>query len=85
MCIGNGIPALLGRFKEQTSKGYMWYNIGLGDWFFDSDHQAQMDRLIPTVLSLVNDRKESKKKTSKAKEFVEKRQQQTMKILESSL
>ena len=85
MCIGNGVPALLGRFKEQTSKGVMWYNIGLGDWFFDSDHEAQMDRLIPTVLSLVNDRKESKKKTLKAKEFVEKRQQETMKILEKSL
>jgi len=85
MCIGNGIPALLGRFKEQSSKGFMWYNIGLGDWFFDSDDEAQMNRLIPTVLSLINDRKESKLKTMKAKEFVEKRQQETMKILSFNL
>lgn len=85
MCIGNGVPALVGRFKEQTSKGYMWYNIGLSDWFFDSDNERQMERLIPTALSLVNDRKEAKKKTLKARAFVEKRQKETMKILEASL
>ena len=85
MCIGNGIPALVGRFKEQTSKGYMWYNIGLEDWFFDSDNEEQMDRLIPTVISLVNDRKGTKKKTLKAKTFVEKKQKESMKILENSL
>ena len=85
MCIGNGIPALVGRFKEQTSKGYMWYNIGLEDWFFDSDNEEQMDRLIPTVISLVNDRKGAKKKTLKAKTFVEKKQKESMKILENSL
>ena len=85
MCIGNGIPALLGRFKEQTSKGYMWYNIGLEDWFFDSDNEQQMDRLIPTVLSLVNHRKQAKQKTMVAKAFVEKKQKKTMKILESCL
>lgn len=85
MCIGNGIPALVGRFKEQTSKGYMWYNIGLEDWFFDSDNEEQMDRLIPTVLSLINDRNGAKKKTMKAKSFVEKKQKESMKILEASL
>ena len=85
MCIGNGIPALLGRFKEQTSKGYMWYNIGLEDWFFDSDNEEQMARLTSTVISLVNDRKGAKKKTIKAKLFVEKKQKESMKILETSL
>jgi hypothetical protein len=44
-----------------------------------------MDRLIPTVLSLVNDRKGAKKKTIKAKKFVEKKQKESMKILENSL
>jgi hypothetical protein len=85
MCIGNGIPALVGRFKEQTSKGYMWYNIGLEDWFFDSDNEEQMGRLIPTVLSLVNDRKGAKKKTMIAKDFVEKRQQETMAVIRKFL
>ena len=31
MCIGNGIPAVVCRFKEQTTKGFMWEDIGLGD------------------------------------------------------
>ncbi len=85
MCIGNGIPALLGRTEEQTSKGYMWFNIGLGDWFFDSDKKEQMDRLTLSVLSLAKDPKGALQKTQKAKELVEKRQAETMKILRSCL
>ncbi len=81
MFIGNGIPALLGRFDEQTSKGYMWYNIGLKDWFFDCDKQDQMDRLTSTVLSLVKDRESALMKTREAKDFVEKRQAETMQIV----
>jgi hypothetical protein len=44
-----------------------------------------MDRLIPTVLSLVNDRKGAKKKTMIAKDFVEKRQQETMAVIRKFL
>ena len=85
MFIGNGIPALLGRFEEQTSKGYMWHNIGLKDWFFDSDKKDQMDRLTSTVLSLAKDPKAARQKTQKAKEFVEKRQAETMQIVRNCL
>jgi len=85
MCIGNGIPALLGRFEEQTSKGYMWINIGLGDWLFDSDKEDQMDRLTSTVLSHAKDPKAARQKTQKAKELVEKRQTETMEILKNCL
>ena len=31
MAVGNGIPAIVCRFEEQTSKGIMWRDIGLGD------------------------------------------------------
>jgi len=85
MCIGNGIPALLGRFDEQTSKGYMWINIGLGDWLFDSDIPDQMDRLTSTVMSLAKDPKTARRKTMKAKELVEKRQAETMQIVRNCL
>lgn len=85
MCIGNGIPALLGRFEEQTSKGYMWYNIGLKDWFFDSDKPDQMNRLTSTVLSLAKNPEAARQKTMKAKELVEKRQAETMAILKKCL
>ncbi|WP_139956730.1 polysaccharide pyruvyl transferase family protein [Flavicella sediminum] len=83
MCIGNGIPALVGRFKEQSSKGYMWHNIGLKEWFFDSDNKELMDGLTPTVLSLIQEKELAHKKTQKAKEFVEKRQAETMEILKN--
>ncbi len=85
MCIGNGIPALLGRFEEQTSKGYMWYNIGLKDWFFDSDKPDQMERLTSTVLSLAKNTEAARQKTIKAKELVEKRQAETMQIIMNCL
>jgi len=85
MCIGNGIPALLGRFEEQTSKGYMWVNIGLKDWFFDSDKPDQMDRLNSTVVSLAKDPKAARRKTMKAKELVERRQVETMQIVRNCL
>jgi len=29
MCIGNGVPAIVCRFAEQTSKGVIWRDIGL--------------------------------------------------------
>ncbi len=40
MCVGNGVPAIVGRFEEQTSKGFMWRDIGLGEWLFDLDRPA---------------------------------------------
>ena len=85
MCIGNGIPALVGRFEEQTSKGYMWYNIGLGDWFFDADTPENMERLTPTVLKLANNRDWALTRTMEAKAFVEKRQKETMKVLSEAI
>jgi hypothetical protein len=44
-----------------------------------------MDRLISTVLSLANDPKTAKKKTMIAKDFVEKRQQETMAVIRKCL
>ena len=35
MALGNGVPAIVCRFAEQSSKGFMWRDIGLGDWLFD--------------------------------------------------
>ena len=37
MCVANGVPAVVCRFAEQTSKGIMWRDIGLGEWLFDLD------------------------------------------------
>lgn len=75
MCIGNGVPALVGRFAEQTSKGQMWRDIGLGDWLFDMDSPADVARYVPAVLSIVRDPKAAQAKVADAQQFVRARQQ----------
>ncbi len=59
MCVGNGIPAIVGRFAEQTSKGYMWRDIGLGDWLFDFDRDEDIARYPEAVVKMLTDRNTS--------------------------
>ncbi|NCY03791.1 MAG: polysaccharide pyruvyl transferase family protein, partial [Planctomycetia bacterium] len=49
LCIGNGVPAIVCRFAEQTTKGLMWRDIGLGDWLFDLDDEADVGRIPAAV------------------------------------
>jgi hypothetical protein len=85
MCIAHGIPAIVCRYKEQTSKGIMWRDIGLGDWLFDLDIEKEIEGIVPAVFALAKNPKAAKKKALKAKKFVEKRQKETMKVLKSKL
>ncbi|TCN59037.1 polysaccharide pyruvyl transferase family protein [Flavobacterium circumlabens] len=84
MCIGHGIPALLVRWEEQSSKGYMWNTIGLQDWLFDFDKEADIKRYVPTVLDMVKNPKAAKAKANKARKFVQEKQKETMKVVENS-
>ena len=84
MCVGNGVPAIVCRFKEQTTKGLMWRDIGLGDWLFDMDDPADVARIVPTVLSLVRDPEGTKAKLAKAQEYVHRRQAETIAIVARS-
>lgn len=81
ICIGQGIPAVVCRFYEQSTKGYMWKDIGLEDWLFDMDIPADIERLVPTVLAIAKDPKLAKVKALKARTFVRKRQQESMSVL----
>lgn len=85
MCIGNGIPAIVCRFEEQTTKGFMWRDIGLNDWLFDMDKPDEVAKLTDTVLSLVKDPKGAKAKVAKAAKVVEERQRITMGVVKSNL
>ncbi|TDE14857.1 polysaccharide pyruvyl transferase family protein [Dyadobacter psychrotolerans] len=85
MCVGNGIPATVGRFAEQTSKGLMWKDIGLGDWLFDMDVPGDVSAITPAVLAIAKDPKTAKKKALKARDFVIKRQRETMEIVKKNL
>ncbi len=74
MCIGNGIPAIVCRWEEQTSKGLMWRDIGLDDWLFDHDQDEPARGLVPAVLSLFNDPAGAKAKVAQAHAVVQQRQ-----------
>ena len=81
MCIGNGIPAIVCRFQEQTSKGLMWRDIGLGEWLFDVDKEEELQRVVPAVLALAQDPAGARAKAQKTREFVQKRQRETMAVV----
>jgi hypothetical protein len=85
MCIGNGVPAIVCRFAEQTSKGFMWRDIGLGNWLFDFDDEADLPKLQPTVLAMLNDPAAAKQKVMAAQQFVTRRQRETMQVVRKEL
>lgn len=85
MCIANGIPAVVCRFKEQTSKGFMWRDIGLDDWLFNLDEEGEIKRIVPTVFEIANDPAAAKAKALKARDFVRQRQRETMDVVKRNL
>lgn len=85
MAVGNGVPAIVCRFEEQTSKGFMWRDIGLGDWLFDLDREEDHAKIVPAVLELAENPKAARERVAKAREFVERRQRETMGVLRKRL
>jgi polysaccharide pyruvyl transferase WcaK-like protein len=85
MAVGNGLPAIVCRFEEQTSKGIMWRDIGLGDWLFDLDKDNEIPRIVPAVLAMAKDPAAAKAKVASAQAFVQKRQRETMPVLAKHL
>ncbi|MEA3209682.1 MAG: hypothetical protein QOE70_2739 [Chthoniobacter sp.] len=84
MALGNGVPAIVCRFAEQTTKGFMWRDIGLADWLFDLDKPDELARVAPTALAIAKDPTAAKAKAAKAREFVQQRQRETMEILKKA-
>jgi hypothetical protein len=85
MCIGSGVPAVVCRWAEQTSKGFMWRDIGLEDWLFTLDNDDELQRVAPTVLAIAKDPAAAKAKAARGREAVLKAQQSTMGVLRSEL
>lgn len=85
MCIGHGVPAIVCRWVEQTNKGFMWRDIGLKDWLFTLDDEADVARVAPTVLAMAEDPVGAKAKAAAARAIVERRQQETMGVLRRTL
>ena len=85
MCVGNGIPAIVCRWSEQTSKGMMWRDIGLEDWLFDMDRPEDLERVVPAVLELARNPAASRLKAGKARDFVLQRQSHMLHTVKDSL
>jgi hypothetical protein len=85
MCIGNGVPAIVCRWAEQTSKGTMWKDIGLGEWLFDLDDEMQLPGIVPAVLAMAKDRAAALAKVGKAQAIVQARQAAAMATLRKVL
>ncbi|SMP76015.1 Polysaccharide pyruvyl transferase [Neorhodopirellula lusitana] len=86
MAIGNGIPAVVCRFKEQTSKGFMWNDIGLGEWLFDLDEDNDIQERLPaTVLAIAKNPESAKVKTMDALTRVKQFQKETMGVVREQI
>ena len=85
LCIANGIPAIVCRWLEQTSKGTMWRDIGLGDWLFDTDRDEERERIVPAVLAMAQKPEAAKAKAAEARAIVLLHQRQTMTVLKEQL
>lgn len=85
LCISHGIPAIVCRYREQTSKGYMWKDIGLGEWLFDHDLDEAEKGLTPAVLSIANDQAAARFKALKAKAVADDRMKHMMEVLRAEL
>ncbi|MDO4573843.1 MAG: polysaccharide pyruvyl transferase family protein [Planctomycetia bacterium] len=85
MCIGNGIPAIVCRFAQQTSKGFMWRDIGLSDWLFDLDVESDLPKIGPAVFEMLTNREKSREKVAAAQEVVRQRQKRMTDVLWATL
>ncbi|MFO0808324.1 MAG: polysaccharide pyruvyl transferase family protein [Gemmataceae bacterium] len=78
MAVGNGVPAILCRYVEQTTKGLMWRDIGLGEWLFDLDDPKDYAGVAPAAVAMAKDPAAAKAKALKAQALVRERQRETM-------
>ena len=85
MCIANGIPATVGRWDEQTKKGFMWRDIGLEDWLFTMDDETQVAKIPATILALAKNPAAAKAKAEAARKIVVHKQDEQFAHLKKSL
>lgn len=84
MCVAHGIPAIVCRWAEQSSKGFMWSDIGLGEWLFDLDLPDAAARVAPTVLALARDPAGAREKAARAHDLVNCRFEETLRAVSSA-
>lgn len=85
LCIGHGIPAIVCRYKEQTSKGFMWKDIGLSEWLFNHDLDEAEKGLTPAVLAIATDQKAARAKAAAGKAVADARMKRMMDVLKETV
>ena len=71
LCIGRGVPAIVCRWEEQSSKGFMWRDIGLVDWLFDFDRERDVARMPGAALAMVQDLPAARARAAEARRRVQ--------------
>lgn len=85
MCIASGIPATVGRWDEQTQKGFMWKDIGLEDWLFTMDDEARVAKIPETILAIAKNPAAAKTKAEAARKIAVAKQDEQFAVLKKSL
>jgi polysaccharide pyruvyl transferase WcaK-like protein len=85
LCVANGIPAVVCRSEEQTSKGFMWRDIGLDEWLFDLDDPRRMAAFADAVVEIARDPAAASRKAAAALAVVQERQRREADVLRASL
>jgi polysaccharide pyruvyl transferase WcaK-like protein len=85
LCIGLGVPAIVCRWEEQSSKGTMWRDVGLGEWLFDFDDEKDVARMPTAALALAKDPAAARAKAAKARELVHGHFTRSMGVLRKAL
>jgi hypothetical protein len=81
MAVGAGIPAIHCRFKEQTSKGQMWRDIGLGEWLFDLDEERDGARITAALLAIAEKPAAARARAAAARDRARRRQAETIAVV----
>ncbi len=85
MCIGNGIPAIVGRFAEQTTKGIMWKDIGLDEWLFDFDSAEDRQNYPEAVVRMLTEHEEARRTVATARRRVQQLHEAMVQTLRKSV
>ncbi len=85
MSIGQGVPGVVCRWAAQTSKGFMWRDIGLGEWLFDLDDPLDPPRVAAAVVAIARDPDAAARQARAARAQVEALQRGMVETLASAL
>lgn len=79
-----GVPTVFMRHPTDTIKGQMWPDVGMGDWFFETD-EAEAADVLRSLLAIHRDREAALLRVKVLMDRVHQAQADSMKVLRQSL